>query len=492
MLSYTRFLIVALGIGFTAGLSVCASDPIDGFKVSYRVRPKSKNLLVHTREVVQKRSNLVLRNGEATFVPSRDGFIYQIERAEGNLLWISMPSQGLMGWVPRDAMVAYDQAEGYFTNEIDLEPENSFVHLMRAIVCLDNDRMDLAFADLNEAIRLDRRNVSAWIERAFLWQLRNRMDLALADVNTAIQIDPNSSESFVERAVFRYCLKEFKQAFSDFEQATRLGSRSVSVPMTKGMILLQRKELEHAEAEFLRALQIDSKNTDAYVAIGSIQLMRSHPTEAVSKFSRALEIDPEKGSAYGGRAAAYLAMGEYKRSLQDLNNAIRIDPAQTEYLRHRGAVYSHMGEWNQALADLETALRLTPNDTDAHLTRAWMLATCPEAKLRDGSKAVTSATRACELTQWKNPRPLAALAAGYAESGDFRSAVRWQQKAIELTLEEDSAKHYYQSCLERYRSGKPCHRLSPLEELGIRRYQPATKQTGQRAVQPKSSVSSTS
>ena len=478
--------------GFRLRTPVRASGPIDEIKVSYRVRPKSHNLLVHTREVVQKTPNLIIRNGHATFVPSRVGFIYQIVQAQGNQLLISLPSQGLLGWVPRDDVVEYNQAEGFFTNETDLKPQSSFAHLMRAIVCQDNDRQDQSVADLNEAIRLDPRNVSAWIERAFLWQLRNRMDLALADVNKAIEMDPRSSEAFVERGVFRYCLKEYAQAFRDFERAAELGSRSVSVPLTKGIILLQRRELNDAEAEFRRVLQIDPKNADAFVSIGSIQLLRSQRTEAVSSFKNAIEIDPEKGSAYGGRAAAYLAMGEYKRAIQDLNYAVRIDPAQTEYLRNRGVVYSYMGEWDQALADLDTALRVAPNDINAHLTRAWMLATCPETKLRDGSKAVVSATRACELTQWKMARPLAALAAAYAESGDFQSAVRWQQKAIELTLEEDSSKRYYQSCLERYRAGKPCHRLSPLEELGIRRYHPTSKPTGQRAGQSKSSGSSTS
>jgi hypothetical protein len=141
--------------------------------------------------------------------------------------------------------------------------------------------------------------------------------------------------------------------------------------------------------------------------------------------------------------------------------------------------------------DIETALRIAPNDLDSHLTRAWMLATCPDAKLRDGSKAVTSATRACELSQWKEARPLAALAAACAEVGDFQSAVRWQQKAIALASSQDSAKRYYQSCLERYRAGKPCHRLSPLEEMGIRRYHPASKPTGGTAVRPKAAGSST-
>ena len=120
-----------------------------------------------------------------------------------------------------------------------------------------------------------------------------------------------------------------------------------------------------------------------------------------------------------------------------------------------------------------------------------MLATCPDEKLRDGPKAVTSATRACELTQWKEARPLAALAAAYAECADFSGAVRWQQKAIELGSSQDSVKRYYQSCLERYRAGKPCHRLSPLEEMGIRRYQPASRPAGGTAARPGTPGSST-
>ena len=32
---------------------------------------------------------------------------------------------------------------------------------------------------------------------------------------------------------------------------------------------------------------------------------------------------------------------------------------------------------------------------------AWLQATCPEAKARDGKQAVEHATRACELSAWK-------------------------------------------------------------------------------------------
>ncbi len=473
----TKSLLVALLILFAVGMPARAGDRPDGSRVNFRMDLKAgaKHAVEHSRDVVQRTPEFSLWDGHKQIIPSRAGFIYRIEKVERDQLLISMPSQGLLGWVPRDAVVEYNQAEPVFTSELDLNDGTSFAHLMRAIVCQDNDHLDRSFADLNEAIRLDPRNVSAWIERAFLWQFRNRMDLAMADVNKAIQADPRCGEAFVERGVFHYTLKEYPQAFVDLDRAVELGSRSIFVYMTRGLMLLERKALDEAEAEFRHAIQVDPKNSDAYLSIGSIQLMKAKAAEAVTTFSRAIQLAPEKADAHSGRATAYLTLGQHKAALQDLNSAIQIEPLQPENLRNRGTVYSYLGEWDQALADVESSARIAPNDTDTQLVRAWMLATCPEARLRDGRKAVASATRACELTRWKVARPLASLAAAYAETGDYNSAVKWQQKAIELSTDDGPEKRTYQTGLERYRAGKPYHRVGLLEEWGVRRYHPSSK-----------------
>lgn len=51
---------------------------------------------------------------------------------------------------------------------------------------------------------------------------------------------------------------------------------------------------------------------------------------------------------------------------------------------------------------------------------------------------MAEATRSCELTSWTDPDALDTLAAAYAESGDYRSAVEWQTRAIELFRKEST------------------------------------------------------
>ena len=53
---------------------------------------------------------------------------------------------------------------------------------------------------------------------------------------------------------------------------------------------------------------------------------------------------------------------------------------------------------------------------------AWLLATYPDAKSRDGAEAVQLAERGCALTDRRIPALLDTLAVAYAEAGDFARA----------------------------------------------------------------------
>ncbi len=62
---------------------------------------------------------------------------------------------------------------------------------------------------------------------------------------------------------------------------------------------------------------------------------------------------------------------------------------------------------------------------------AWLLATSSDARIRDGTRAVSLAERANRLTGGSNPLMLRTLAAAQAEAGRFDAALQAAQQALE-------------------------------------------------------------
>ncbi len=105
---------------------------------------------------------------------------------------------------------------------------------MRGVVRYETDNLDQAFDDLDAALRLDPKSVSALIERASLWQWRNRLDKAVADVSKAIELDPKNSFAYVERGVFEYNMKKYDECLGRFQAGDRPGFQGGGDPRLPG------------------------------------------------------------------------------------------------------------------------------------------------------------------------------------------------------------------------------------------------------------------
>jgi serine/threonine-protein kinase len=64
---------------------------------------------------------------------------------------------------------------------------------------------------------------------------------------------------------------------------------------------------------------------------------------------------------------------------------------------------------------------------------------------------------------WKHSPCVGVLAAAYAENGDFKEAIRWQNKAIEMTSIPE-AKVIYENRLKLYRQNQPLRLQSRYED----------------------------
>ena len=73
------------------------------------------------------------------------------------------------------------------------------------------------------------------------------------------------------------------------------------------------------------------------------------------------------------------------------------------------------------------------------INMALVLATFPETRVRNGTKAVELAQRADHLTGDANPSISATLAAAYAEAGRFPNAITTARRALQLATDQGNA-----------------------------------------------------
>ena len=145
--------------------------------------------------------------------------------------------------------------------------------------------------------------------------------------------------------------------------------------------------------------------------------------------------------------------------MADCTEALRVNPQNPWAYHKRGAAYAAKGAYEKALADYKDSLRVDPANVWAHNALAWLWATCPEAKTRDGRQAVERATSACALSGWKDGDSLDTLAAAHAERGQFDEAVKWANRALDVAPEQQ--RRAIRARLELYQAGKPYREDKP-------------------------------
>ncbi|MGO9603305.1 MAG: tetratricopeptide repeat protein [Candidatus Binataceae bacterium] len=204
------------------------------------------------------------------------------------------------------------------------------------------------------------------------------------------------------------------------------------------------------------------------VHLDSAPMASGQKVDRIGDLSMAIERSPRDATLYAKRALAYENNGEYKPAIADLDQAIAMKPDNPKYRFMRGTAYAYAGETGMAQQEFERAIAMDPGSAESYNARAWLMATAPEAQLRNGKNAVEYANKACEMTDWQDPDVVGTLAAAYAETGDFDNAIKWQQKSIDLTsttflttLDERKARLALYQNHQPWRPTPPNHPLMP-------------------------------
>jgi len=138
---------------------------------------------------------------------------------------------------------------------------------------------------------------------------------------------------------------------------------------------------------------------------------------------------------------------------------LEIEPDYVEAHNNLGLALLQQGRMAEAITHYQKALDIKPDYPEIQNNLAWVLATCPQASLRNGNQAVELAIRANQLTGNKNPLLLRTLAAADAEAGRFSEAVETAQRALQLAEAQSNTAlaDVIRSELKLFQAGVPFH-----------------------------------
>jgi len=224
-----------------------------------------------------------------------------------------------------------------------------------------------------------------------------------------------------------------------------------------GNVLLLEKKYAAAETCLRDLIAAHPDTGAAHVSLGLALAGQHQYTTAQAEFATAQELlpnDPGVNQLLAANAAKITATETLAGLLPQLaTNATPALHLQVAELQNQ------LGDYPAAVRHDEAALAREGTNVNGLNNLAWLLATCPDATVRNGPRAVQLAEHACQLSGYQATVFLGTLAAAQAEAGRFDDAIATAQKACATATAHQEADRLVanQSLLALYQHHQPYH-----------------------------------
>lgn len=318
-----------------------------------------------------------------------------------------------------------------FDAAIELVPDNANFKLIRAMYLRSKEKFDDALSAVDKMIGDSPEDANALILQGEIFREMGKPDDALKSFDEAVKLAPESPGPYQNRGEIYREKEQYDKAIGEFTKVIELQPGDVLPMVHRAEAYLHAEKYDEALADIDTVLE-DQQLVAAHRLRGEILAQLNRLDEAINEMQQLTKAVPNQPELKIQLALYYLINKQPREAISEYDDILLLDPENFLALRSRADAYLNIGKHQEAIADFENALKIEPEDTSILNNLAWVLATSPEENLRDGKRAVDLATKACELTDYKLPHILSTLAAAFAESGNFDTAVEWSQKAVDL------------------------------------------------------------
>lgn len=374
----------------------------------------------------------------------------------------------LLAYLTWHQTALWENTESLWTRTLEVNPESRLAHKNLGAFLFEEQRLDEAEDHFNATLELNENDVEALLNLGVLagergdWSkafgyygrvlqtgaypglvLSNigiaaartgRTEQAIGFYERALDADPGNARVWMNLGAARAELGDVEGSIAAYDESLRLDSTRANAHYNRALTLAATGRLEEAILGYERAHALDPEDTDTLYNLGVSYMQTARPADAAERFRQALELDPTLSDVAHNlgvvllgtdRAAAEVAFAQ----------AAALAPTDPDTAHILGRLRYRRGDAEGAIAVLEPALAAQPDDTKIASLLAWIRATEPTGKWRDGTAAVRLAEQAI-AAGGRRPDLLDTLAAALAAAGRFQEAQTIQGAALEATPED--------------------------------------------------------
>lgn len=333
----------------------------------------------------------------------------------------------------------YEEAIADFNDALKHRPGDVHALYLRASSLGWLGKKDDAFKELIELVRLHPEFAKAHSNLANHYLGQGNYKKSIEFANKALALDGKDASTYYIRASSNFELNEFNKAITDLNQCIMLGSiqelTNLAYPyLDRSLINIDvLGNFSDGYKDIIMALQLDPGSIRARVYHWGYYFK-------LGKYKVANRISERQGEFFPGnprilqcRTASLIAEDLLNEAYEMADQAVQSggdDKNSMGYLA-RGQINFALGKYSESLKDYEKAHSNSKEVIAIIGAEAYFLASCPDEKLRQGTKALELASECARKTGMQSSRFLMLVAMAHAECGDFDKAVTLAKKSLE-------------------------------------------------------------
>lgn len=362
------------------------------------------------------------------------------------------------------------EAEPMFVKALTLQPALVSAHFGAGRVALKKKDYAGAARHLEQALAADPNETAAHYPLAMAYRglgevqkaeahLRQRGDIQIFPIDPLMKdLDEllQSPKAFDLRGGNALQSGDFAGAAAYFRQGLALDPNNASMRLRLGTALFQMGDAAGALDQFEQLVRTSPEYARGYYSLAVLLEASGRHQEAIDRFSTAVKYEPGYIQARVGLAGALRQSGRLREALAQYEEARRMNPSFPDAALGYALTLVRLQRYQDARASLADAMKLYPDEPMFPQALARLLAAAPDARVRDGRRALALVEGLLKKQQTLELGET--LAMSLAEVGQYGQAVAVQRDVIaaaERAGLDEMARHMGEN-LKLYERRVPC------------------------------------